>query len=247
MVIALLRPVRESVLATIALVAIIDVSVTRSSPGGTIGVNAIIILGVAVALFHRLAFSRLSLVSEDYLTRLAEAREVTERRRAVGVVERRRISPVRRRVLPFLIAVRNGNEGDDAATGVMLTAISLGRWARQHLNHPDFFDDETGEMLEAATKRGVTVDVSGDPPRGHAIGLGRRALAVALDESRVRDIRISFVATPSGDTDMSIALFSDSAVSGEVPARLSALDPGMLIKAAESVLVARWEPASVAQ
>jgi len=247
MVIALLRPFRESALATIALIAITDISVTHSSPGGTIGVNAIIVLGVAVALLHRRAFSRLSLVSEDYLIRLAEARAVTERRRAIGAVERRRIGPVRRRVLPFLIAVRNRNAADDADTDVMLTAISLGRWARQHLSHPDFFDDEIGEVLAAATKRGVTVDVSGDSPRGHAVELSRRALAIALGESRVRDIRISFVASPSGDTDMSIALFSESAISAEVPAQLSALDPGMLITAAERVLVAHWEPASAGQ
>ena len=158
--------------AIIIVIAVIDVSITHASTGGTIGANSVILLGVLAAVTDRRAFAGLTPISDNYLAQFAAAAAAAEQLQAIRSVEERRISPVRNKVLPFLKTVKGIDENKSHNQGKVHDASELHRWARQHLSLPDFFDDHIRHLMEEAASRGIVIHVTGENPRGAAVHLG---------------------------------------------------------------------------
>lgn len=239
--VALLRPLYESLPATLVIIAATDVSISHASTGGTIGANSVILLGVLAAITHRRAFAGLTPVSDNYLEQFSAAAAATERRLAIRSVEERRIAPVRNKVLPFLVAVR-GRESSHADE-LAHDAEELQRWTRQVLSLPDFFDDQVGHLIDEAANRGVLTHVTGQNPKGPAVGLGRQLVSIALREPSVEEVKLSFVPAAQGASDLFLLLVTKSAAAADsLVERFTPVAPTLRVSAVGNLLRAQWSP-----
>jgi hypothetical protein len=240
-VIALLRPIRESLPATVVLVSVISASISQSSTGGTIGAVTVVLLGVLIAVAHRRAFERLNPISENYLTQLSEARAAAERLTALRSVEEQRIAPVRRRILPFLRAAKE-DDGMLADAEFVLRAAALHRWARQHLELPEFFDDRVGQLLDAAEDNGIEVDIIGENPRGGAVSVGRRLLEFALQQPHVTKIKLSFIPSTAEATDLLLLVVCRASIPDTMISNVEMIDSALSVTATTNLLCVKWTP-----
>ncbi|HET9895646.1 MAG TPA: ATP-binding protein [Streptosporangiaceae bacterium] len=246
--IALLRPLWESLLTTLLVIGTIDLSISHASSGGTIGANAVIVFGLLAAIAHRRAFAGLTPISDNYLARLSEARQVAERRRAIRSVEERRIDPVRQRVLPFLIAVRDAAAvaaaPEVAEVSLPAVASRLQQWTRQHLNAAEFSDERLLYLLDEANKAGITIEILGANPSGQAIDLGRKLVETALHSLKPAELKISFIPVSDDSSDLMLFGVSTTPITDAVLRQFTDLDRTLQVSAAGNLLVVKWAPAA---
>jgi len=203
-VLAAFRPARESVPAALLLIGLVDAIESSASIGATIGGNVAIVAAAAAGLAHRVAFARLTPIGDRYMTQLTETRASTERLRVLRGVEERRIAPVRRRVLPFLVTAQSADASRDP--GEVDRAAELMKWTRRQLTMPGFFTNRISDLIAAGEAGGLKIEVSGSDPDEHTAALGRRLLENALGLPELREVKLSFAASSGRVTDLLLVL-----------------------------------------